>query len=602
MFAWFDTPESDSGTPLEIWAEPLEAYHETTDPNEARQLLNAAEREAHHSKSDADGPLWAFALDYECAPWFDRAYANAFTHRPPGRLRLWRFGRYRVLPSDVADTTAAKRQWHPCGADDPAGFLGWHTPWTPAHYQAAFARIHHYLTTGDCYQVNLTFPWYARCYGSPLALYRRLKAAQPVPHGAFLPLPDGGAILCRSPERFFARRGNRVICQPMKGTAPPNAVNWLDEKTRAENVMIVDLIRNDLSRLAPTAGVHVAQLFTETHYATVTQLTSTIVAEGVYATLWEILTALFPCGSVTGAPKRRAMEIIGELETAPRGVYCGAIGMLLPGGAIECAVPIRTLTIDPHGHTVFSVGSGIVIDSDPTTEWQECLLKGRFVQALPAPIGLIETMRWEPDVGCALWPYHVARIRSSAAALGIPFDEAAFTAAVERAALLAQTQAVPLRIRAELAPDGTVTSTATPWAPPALPVRFRITQDLVIDPTDPLQRHKTTRRAHYDRLLAEALAHGCFDYLVTNTRGELVEGCRTTLFVQFPGEPKLATPPLASGCLAGVLRAKLLAEGDAVEWPLTPADLTRAEQLYLGNALHGLLPAVWDDASPTNSR
>lgn len=344
MFAWFDTPESDSGTPLEIWAEPLEAYHETTDPNEARQLLNAAEREAHHSKSDADGPLWAFALDYECAPWFDRAYANAFTHRPPGRLRLWRFGRYRVLPSDVADTTAAKRQWHPCGADDPAGFLGWHTPWTPAHYQAAFARIHHYLTTGDCYQVNLTFPWYARCYGSPLALYRRLKAAQPVPHGAFLPLPDGGAILCRSPERFFARRGNRVICQPMKGTAPPNAVNWLDEKTRAENVMIVDLIRNDLSRLAPTAGVHVAQLFTETHYATVTQLTSTIVAEGVYATLWEILTALFPCGSVTGAPKRRAMEIIGELETAPRGVYCGAIGMLLPGTSQDSCRLIHAIT------------------------------------------------------------------------------------------------------------------------------------------------------------------------------------------------------------------------------------------------------------------
>ncbi|BBD77207.1 chorismate-binding protein [Hydrogenophilus thermoluteolus] len=598
MFAWFDLPAENGNVQRRaLWAEPLTAFHETSDAAAARTLLTTAEDEAKQSPASSDGPFWAFALDYECAPWFDHAFSSAFTARPAGRLRLWRFARYQTLSDRVATQSAHSRV-----SDPIAGLLNWRCAWDQTHYYQAVERILHYLREGDSYQVNLTFPWYAETYGDPLALYLRLHAQQPVPHGAYLPFPNGGAILCRSPERFFLRRGRRISCRPMKGTAPPNASGWIDDKTRAENVMIVDLIRNDLSRLSPAGGVQVPNLFQEERYATVTQLTSTIVAEGVDAPLWAILAALFPCGSVTGAPKRRAMEIIAELEPHPRGIYCGAIGYILPGGDVEAVVPIRTLTIDRNGGATYSVGSGIVIDSKPASEWQECLLKGRFVQGLPAMVGLIETLRWEPADGCVLWPYHIARIRASAKALGIPFDEAQFAHAVTTAAQEDPDGNHPLRIRAELAPDGTVRATATHWQQPATPVRFRIAREPAINPSDPLQRHKTTRRAHYDRLLAEALAHGCFDYLVTNTRGELVEGCRTTLFVQFPGEPKLATPPLATGCLAGVLRAKLLAEGDAVERPLTPADLTRAEQLYLGNALHGLLPAVWDDASPTNSR
>ncbi len=586
MFAWFD---HDSNDPIaaDLWADDLERFDAVTSPAEARALLEEAEAEARARSQGARGPCWVFALDFECAPWFDRAFALAFAHRPAGRLRLWRFGRYQWLPTDEATAQAAASV-----VDPVAGLLDWQAGWRKERYRQAFDRVQHYLREGDCYQVNLTFPWHAVAYGDPLALYLHLKAAQAVPHGAYLPLPDGGAILCRSPELFFSRQDDEVVCRPMKGTARPGASGWVDEKTRAENVMIVDLIRNDLSRLAPQRGVAVPVLFREERYATVTQLTSTIVARGVSASLWEILAALFPCGSVTGAPKRRALEIITELETQPRGLYCGALGYLLPGGTVKAIVPIRTLEIDAARRATLGVGSGVVIDSDAHAEWRECALKTRFVRNIAPPVGLIETLRWERGHGAPLWRGHLARARRSARALGIPFSEERFTRAVEAAVEEAEATAATLRVRVEIAPNGACAARATPWAPPETPVRFCVSDAVTIDPDDPLQRHKTTRRHHYDALLAAAVAEGLFDAVVMNRRGELVEGCRSTLFLRFPGESRLATPPLASGCLAGVLRAQLLASGTAYERTLTPADWARAEAVYLGNALHGLLPAL----------
>lgn len=588
-FAWFDTHPQEADAIL--WADPLTDYHETDQPEIAQVLLAKAEAEARRCPSppaDAPGagPVWAFALDYECAPWFDPAFAAAFRDRPPGRLRLWRFAQSEALPSKEAEARASLRI-----ADPTAGFLDWQAAWQEADFVAAVERIHAYLRAGDAYQINLTFPWYARYYGEPLALYLRLRTAQPVPYGAYLPIPGGGAILCRSPELFFRRTGNKIVCRPMKGTTRPGIDGWVDAKTQAENVMIVDLIRNDLGRLAPPGGVRVSELFTIERYATLQQLTSTVVAGGVEAPLWTILAALFPCGSVTGAPKRRALEIIAELEPAPRGVYCGAIGVLLPGGDLQVAVPIRTLEVTADRRATLGVGCGIVIDSEPHTEWQEALLKTRFARTLPAAVGLIETLRWQGPEGSALLSYHEARLRASAAALGIPFDPAAWQEALAAATRNA-SPGTDVRLRVVLQPDGTLTASVTPFVPAALlPVSVVLAVAPVIDERDPLQRHKTNRRAHYDRLLAEVTAQGHFDALVCNRRGELVEGCRSTLFVRFPGDPLLHTPPLASGALAGVLRAHLIATGQAVERRLTPQDLAAAETLFLGNAVQGLLPA-----------
>jgi len=589
VFAWFDTHlESLLSPPGDIWAETLIGYHESTERNQAKTLLDAAEAQAQQTRTvdQKPFPVWVFTLDYECAPWFDPAFANAFRHRPPGRLRLWHFAHGQWLHPEQALTRAQEQV-----SDPIAGFLNWEPNWSPATYGDSVRRILRYLRAGDAYQVNLTFPWYARYYGSPIALYLALRAQQPVPCGAYLPLPDGGAILSRSPERFFLRLGKRLICRPMKGTAPVDAGDWLDEKTAAENVMIVDLIRNDLGRLAPPGGVHVAELFTVEPYATLKQLTSTIVAEPITAPLWTILTALFPCGSVTGAPKRRAIEIIAELESAPRGLYCGAIGVILPGGDLLVTVPIRTLLLEPNHTATLGVGSGIVIESDADAEWRECHLKTAFARQLPVRVGLIETIRWRGAQGAPLLPWHEDRVAASAAALGIPWDRDRWHQAVVQAA--AANPAAEWRIRLVLNPDGTITAATTPYLPPAgRPVRFLIADSPVIDETDPLQRHKTTRRGRYDALLAQVTQEGYFDALLCNRRGELVEGCRTTLFVRFPEDPLLYTPPLESGCLAGVLRASLIASGRAAERPLSPADLKAAEAIFLGNAVHGLIPAT----------
>lgn len=503
---------------------------------------------------------------------------------PPGEAPLftgWIFEQGQWLNDDACDAWLAAQATSPAGGTSHLDTLI-----EEDAYLASIARIREYIAEGDCYQVNFTFPLSGQAFGDPASLYRALRKAQPVRYGAFIS-HAGGAVLSRSPELFLERRGHTLSSQPMKGTAArhtsPEALA-ASEKDRAENIMIVDLIRNDMGRLAPPGGVRVEDLFRIDPYPTVWQMTSRVIAEPVKADLGTIFGALFPCGSITGAPKIRAMEIIHELEVEARGLYCGALGWIRPGGDFRFSVPIRSLLVDKSGVARLNVGSGVVHDSIPASEWAECHLKSRFLTALPKGLRLIETLRYTP--GGNPFPFmdeHRARMQSSAATFGFPFDEKIFLQ------LLDSVRAdEALRVRITLGPDGDFTleqTSLTLGAPTAKP--SIVLSPLRTSSRELLFRHKTTARTLYDAELARVMALGHFDAVFMNEKKQLTEGTRSNLFVEKGGI--LLTPPLEAGVLNGVLRQRLLSEGKAREAHLDLGDLYDAEAIFMGNGLRGLL-------------
>lgn len=468
--------------------------------------------------------------------------------------------------------------------------------WDRATYHQRFAAVMAAIRAGDIYEANLSMRARFRLTGNAAALYAQLRKRARAPYGAFV---DDGEhqLLSLSPEMFFALQADgTLISRPMKGTAPRAADAARDlalreglrnsAKERAENLMIVDLLRNDLGKIATTGSVEVSRLFAIEAYPTVYQMTSTIRATKLRGCgVGEIIRALFPCGSVTGAPKIRAMEIIRELEDSPRGAYCGAIGAFAPDGSARFNVAIRTLTIT--GHTgELGIGGAIVADSRPDSEYEECLLKARCVTQIRRPLALLETLRY---TGCD-WPRrarHLQRLKTSAHALGIPFDAAKVTAVLDDA--VANAPASPRRVRLTLHEDGTPVVTTSALPAPVTCMRFLIAPQRIRS-DDPLNGHKTNWREGHERALAWARARGADEAIVLNERDEVSEGSYTSVFIERGGH--LLTPPLASGALPGCLRAELLASNRCSEAVLTPADLQGAERIYLGNSLRGLIQAT----------
>lgn len=499
----------------------------------------------------------------------------------------------------------------------PAGPWGLAPTVGDAAFDAAITRIHAAIAAGETYQVNYTVRLAGQAHGTPAALYRRLRARQPVGYGAFIALPPRAGrarhVLSLSPELFLRHEAGVLTARPMKGTAPRHAdaaedaaqAAWLqaDPKNRAENLMIVDLLRNDLGRVAEVGSVRVPALFAVEPYATVWQMTSTVQARprpGVG--LPALLRAAFPCGSITGAPKRHTLGLIRALEATPRGLYCGAIGWVdapRDGAAVGdfcLSVAIRTLVLGaPHvglAPLQVGVGAGIVLDSVAADERAEVALKARFLTGMDPGFTLIETLRHTPGEGIALWPAHMARLARSAAQLGFAFDEAALRA--QRDALRAQLAPQgESRVRLALRHDGTTEWQHGPLAPlPPGPVRLRWSTER-LPRHAPLAAHKTSQRAVYDRGIREAEAEGAFDSLLLREDGVLVEGGRSSVFVRLGG--RWCTPPLADGALPGVMRAQLLADPAwrAEERRLTRADVEQAEALVVCNALRGVLPATF---------
>jgi para-aminobenzoate synthetase/4-amino-4-deoxychorismate lyase len=486
------------------------------------------------------------------------------------------------------------------GGQGPSSISALELSWTRDEYADAFVKVQDYIAAGDVYQINLTLKYLFAFSGDPVALYAALRRKQRVEYGALIAAGDFN-VLSLSPELFFRRQGKQVTSRPMKGTAPrgrnpredARLKTWLtvDEKQRAENLMIVDLLRNDLGRIAKIGTVEVTDLFTVETYRTVHQMTSGITAElrGDMG-LKEMLQALFPCGSVTGAPKVRAMEIIRELEALPRGVYTGAIGHIAPSGDAQFNVAIRTLYLD-GSEGEMGIGSGVVSDSQMEAEFEECLLKAQFLTKVDAPFELIETLRYERGKGFYLLERHLGRLRSSAAHFGYPFDREAVVAALEAAA--GANDADVAMVRLLLAEDGKLTVTSTPIVLPASDTVWTFAiSDRRVDEKDPLFFHKTTRREFYDREMERQKAlTGCDEVIFLNQKGELTEGTRTNLFLEQAG--RLFTPALTCGLLPGTLREELidLPRAAASEAVLTLADLAAAERIYLGNSVRGLIRA-----------
>jgi len=481
-------------------------------------------------------------------------------------------------------------------ADQPsvAGVANIESSVTPDAFEHAIAGVQEALQAGDSYQINYTFRLAFDVFGSAIGLYRRLRERQPVRYGALIAMPDGRDVLSCSPELFIEREGDLLRARPMKGTAPRSAdPEWLrdDPKNRAENVMIVDMLRNDMARVAVTGSVRVPQLFTVEAYKSVWQMTSTVEARSRPRTSFaDILRALLPCGSITGAPKHKTMQLIDALESTPRGIYTGAIGWLDARDDFCLSVPIRTIEIE-HGRGRMGIGAGIVLDSVAADEFEECQLKAQFLTGSDPGFQLFETTFATKD-GIRHWGRHLARLASSAGWCGFPLDRTALQSLVDETCAGFEQDA-SYRLRIALAKSGEINVTSAPLAPLAeQTVSVLLASEYGFAPrssNDPLLEHKTTSREDYDRAWREAETHGAFDMLFFNERGELTEGGRSNVFLKRDGRWK--TPPLGAGLLPGVMRGVLLEELEAEECALTLEDLNRAEALMICNALRGAVAA-----------
>ena len=461
-----------------------------------------------------------------------------------------------------------------------------------AGYADRFDQVRALIEAGDIYQANLSYRARVPIAGDPLAIYAKLRASAQAGYGAVVSTGIDW-LLSLSPELFFALDGVTLTAKPMKGTArrgaDPQEDRKLatelgaDAKQRAENLMIVDLLRNDLSRVAAPASVAVPELFAVETYPTIHTMTSTVTATlAPDQDAIDVLAALFPCGSITGAPKIRAIEALAEIEaeSAPRGPYTGAIGRLDADGGAMFNVAIRTLAIGgDDDHATLGAGGGIVADSTASEEWDEALAKMAFVTARARTVDLIETMAFDPIDGIKLLERHLERMKASAGLLGFTFDRHAARNELQAATFRLRE---PKRIRLVLAQSGAVAIEVAPLPPlPSGPVMVGIVP-MPAARADFRLYHKTSDRAFYDQARGPA-----FDVLFERD-GQLTEGSFTSLFVERDG--MLLTPPLGLGLLPGVLRAELIDTGRAVEAALTRADL--ADGFLIGNALRGLIPAT----------
>ena len=484
--------------------------------------------------------------------------------------RLGVFG----APSDHPPATVLYRAAPPAVSLSPV--------WSEAEYVERFRTVQSYLRAGDAYQVNLTFPMRGTTDGDATALYAGYRRRQPGHYGAVVSL-GGPDVVSFSPELFFERRGEDMRMRPMKGTRAVGAEDDMreDAKSRAENLMIVDLLRNDLSRLCEPGSVRVPELFALEDYPTLTQMTSEVTGTLREGARWaDIFRALFPCGSVTGAPKIRAMEIIHELEAGPRGAYCGSIGFIAPNGDAAFSVAIRTAVLD-GGELRYDVGSGVVLDSDGSDEYRECLLKASLLETKPERA--IETMRWEPGQGIVRAKRHFNR-----------FYAARPNGSIRRAVDGVASDTVS-RIRVTAAEDGVTSVGVLPLEHLSEPIPVALSRYALSDAVQ-TTRFKTSFRDFYDG--ERARVNAACDAAEVLFAGEdclMREGSFTSLFVQ---RGRRLLTPSGPGLLPGVLRAELLDNGVAVETELTWVDVLSADAVFVGNSLRGLMRARVTSESP----
>ncbi len=470
----------------------------------------------------------------------------------------------------------------------------WKPGISPADHHAAIETIREHIRQGRTYQVNHTFRLEADFAGEAASLYRDLSQSQTCGYGSFI---DTGrwAIASASPELFFEWRHGKLVSRPMKGTVRRGTTLTDDEdrrqflfgseKNRAENLMIVDMVRNDLGRICGTGSIRVPEIFTIEKYDTVWQMTSTVVGTPIAGTtLLDVFGSLFPSASITGAPKVATMGIISDLERTPRGVYCGTVGFGGPGPAgAEWAfnVAIRTVLVDrAEGRAIYGTGGGITYDSTPGDEFDEALLKTRVLDRRSADLQLLETMRWDPDSGFHRLALHLERLSSSAWYFDVPLDTAEVRAALGRA-VRGSEHGLTLRLRVDRM--GWINIDSAPLPPaPTRPIRLAIDTDPT-DPTDPLLFHKTSNRAVYERAAARFPGHD--DVVLVTPDGRVTETTIANLAVEIDG--RWFTPPLVDGLLPGVERHALVADGTLQERHVTIDEVRAAASIARFNSVRG---------------
>ncbi|WP_126173225.1 aminodeoxychorismate synthase component I [Altericroceibacterium xinjiangense] len=588
-FVLLDDARETGASEAHLFERPREVFVANR-PEDVLPVLEAADAARQASGGTLAGYLGyeaGLALEGKLMPLAQRRWGAA------GPL-VW-FGLFdepkRIAAADVPVWLAER------GGHGPASIGPMEPQVSTGAYLAAFERLQQAIRAGDIYQANLTFPLAGAARGDPLAIYAAIRPAAKAGYGGVI--FDGSHwLLSFSPELFFTLHGRAAKVKPMKGTRPRGSSEAEDAalaaelagsvKDKAENLMIVDLMRNDLSRVAEAGSVQVDQPFAIETYPTVHQMVSTVRAtlrDGKGA--MDVIRALFPCGSITGAPKIRAMELIQHVERDPRGPYCGAIGRIDGNGDAAFNVAIRTIRLTPGENqrhkAVLGVGGAIVADSEGMEEWRECLVKGGFVRGEASGFDLIETMRAEG--GVALLNLHLDRIGASAEAFGFAFERDLVR---ERIAALAGTLDGPSRLRLVLSRGGATMLEAAP-APARMPEPLGcIALPLPVVPGDWRLRHKTSDRGFYNEALMVAKTREADEAIFVRSDGCITEGSFTNLFVERDG--KLLTPPLEAGLLPGILRRSLIDQGQAEEADLTLDDL--AGGFFVGNALRGLMRAV----------
>jgi para-aminobenzoate synthetase/4-amino-4-deoxychorismate lyase len=556
----------------------------TRDPRDVLPLLRHLEEQVREKRRHAAG-----FLSYEAAPGFDPALRVRSSDDFP---LLW-FGLYegfqeaRDLPQ--GPQTGCRLDWRPSV--------------TPDQYDQALHRVKDRIARGDTYQVNYTYRLRAPFEGDPWTYFLELARRARAGHAAYLDL-GRWSVCCASPEMFFQLEAGTLVSRPMKGTAPrglsaaedEDRARWLQAsaKNRSENIMIVDMIRNDMGKVAEIGSVSVPRLCEIERYPTLLQMTSTVQAR-VSAPPSEVLRALFPCASITGAPKVSTMGIIAEVESAPRGLYTGSIGQMAPdGGGISARfnVAIRTVVIDRRaGAAEYGVGGGILWESDPADEYRECEIKSRVLQPAPPPIELLEAILWTPQEGFFLLERHMKRLCESAA-----YFDIAVNAAAVRTALDELASGLPRRdhkVRLVVSGHGAPTLSAQPLEEIAKPAVQRVClAGTPVSRSDVLLYHKTGHRALFQR---ELQAHpGCDDVILWNEDGEVTESCTANVVAQTPAGK--VTPPVSSGLLPGTFRAHLLSEGSVTEGVLTREELRECRSIWLVNSVRKWMPAVLTEA------
>lgn len=549
---------------------PLEVLT-TRSPAEVRTLLDTVERRVENEQLHAVG-----FLTYEAAAAFDPA-CQVFA---PGDLPLAWFGLF-----EAATPVSA-----PAPPLSPTP-LTWRPTWTEDNFCRAVAQIQTAIASGATYQVNLTFPLETSFAGSPRCFFETLVHGQKAGYAAYLDLGD--QVICSfSPELFFQKEGQQLLMRPMKGTRARGLTSQADRqhadqlrssaKDRAENIMILDMVRNDLGRLAAPGKVTTTELCRLEKYPTVWQMTSTVAAESS-ASLSEIMTALFPCASITGAPKFQTMAMIKQLEQRPRGIYTGCIGYLAPQGRAQFNVAIRTALIDRKKQSAsYGVGAGITWDSSPAEEYRECLQKARILTRHMPEFSLLETLRWQPEGGYWLLDEHLDRLLASADYFDIPCHQDQLVTTLQQCA--DNLDATPHKVRLLLTTSGELQLEATAFDTQDndVPIGLRLASD-PIDPDDPFLYHKTTARRLYER--ARKNRPDCDDVILWTPAGEVTETTIANLILDLDGS--LVTPPVSCGLLPGTFRAHLLATGQLQERVVSIADLKRSKRLFLINALRG---------------